>query len=356
MFGIKQTGWIGIDIGTATVKLAQLSRSNNKPRLTGLAMVPRRAAWRIAELAEQTLSSNDEICAAVSLHPGFQGKLAAITPPMALCKVHTLDRTKTHDPSDERFVRAAIELATQRSADQLQFDTWDAEPEPEGRAPRRANVLTVATHWADQFFDDLRLSGWSCQAIDGLPLALARAVAMVQPKDSTAPVAALDWGFAEATLCIVLAGNPVYVRSLKACGLNRLLDKLVESLDVTTEEAQRLLHEQGVLGHSTSSPTSIQELIEEIIADPLAQLISEYQRTVSHLQCQRRSIVPKRLVLFGGGATINGIAEQLTATLETKTTIWSPGQELAGPINSTGLPGCLFGPAIALSALAWEKA
>jgi len=355
MISLEQTGWIGIDIGTSTVKLAQLTRSKKVLRLNGLAIISRREAWPTVNLSDlDPLSSADEICAAVSLRPGFRGNLAAATLPMTLCNTHTLDQPVGRHSEEARFVRAAIEMATQRSAEHLQFDAWNAEA-VEGQAPKQANVLTVASSWTDQVVEDITQLGWTCQTVDGLPLALARAAALSDSYDPTVPSAVLDWGYAKATLCIVLDSRPVYVRSLKDCGMHPLLSKLSENLDVTQEEAQCLLQEHGIASTASTDPSPTAELIEEIIAEPISQLVKEVQRTVSHLQCQRRPILPHTLTLFGGGATINGIAELLSQRLETKVQVWRFSNEHPDLAKQPSLPSCLFGPAIALSALAWEK-
>lgn len=351
MIGIGQIGWIGVDIGTSTVKLAQLTRSKKGLRVTGLSIVPRRSTWPAAGLATlDPLSSADEMSAAVSLRSGFRGKRAAATLSMALCRVHTLDRTPGRD-LEEDDIRNAIEMATQRSAEDLQFDVWDTETEKDGSAPRRSNILTVATRWSDQLFDDLSQSGWSCQTIDGLPLSLARAVSLVETPEA-APVAALDWGYGKATLCIIAEGRPVYVRNMKNCGLHLLIDKLCEELCVTAEEASCLLQKHGVGGAANSAEGM---LIKEIIAEPINQLTSEIQKTVSHVQFHRRTIAPQSLYLFGGGATIDGLAKHLTNYLEINVKTWQLRQEQVELDKSTGMPSCLFGPAIALSALAWEQ-
>ncbi len=355
MISLRQTGWIGIDIGTSTVKLAQLSRKKNVLRLSGLAIISRRSAWPTANLSDQNpLSSADEICAAVSLRPGFCGKRAAATLPMALCNTHSFDQPVGQSPEEDRIVRAAIEMATQRSTEHLEFDVWDAEAE-EGKTPKQANVLTVARSWTDQVVEDVTQLGWSCQTIDGLPLALARAATMLSPHDPAEPTAVLDWGYGKATLCVVMEGRPVYVRSLKKCGLHQLLSKLSEALEVTPEEAQSLLQEHGIASTNNAQPTPTSELIEEIIAKPISRLVKEYQRTISHLQCQRRALLPKRLTLFGGGATINGLAAHLSQRLETPVQVWQFPSEHPDLAKQPSLPSCLFGPAIALSALAWEK-
>jgi hypothetical protein len=59
------------------------------------------------------------------------------------------------------------------------------------------------------------------------------------------------------------------------------------------------------------------------------------------------------MYLFGGGATLRGLAEHLTRKLDLPHRLW----RLSGACEDTkGCPQCcLFGPAIALSALAWEQ-
>lgn len=357
MLPLKQNGWIGVDVGTSAVKVAQLARSKGGLRLTGAAIVPRRSAWTAIEefAANEPLTSADELCAASSLQGGFHGRRAAATLPMALCNAHSLDPSILRQSQDDRTVRQAIEMATQSSAENLQFDLWDAEVDESGQAPKRVNLLAVSRSWSDRLFDDLTLAGWSCQTIDGLPLALARAVAMADRSETPTPVAALDWGYAKATLCIVVNGSPAYVRCFKDCGISRLLNRISENLDVSEEEAQRLLQEHGLDAASQSSSSGVGELIEEIVAEPISQVQREFTRTITHLQGQRRSILPTKLYLFGGGATIKGIEDHFSSLLNTKTNVWQFGQQYCQSSGQTDLPSCLFGPAIALSALAWEQ-
>jgi len=356
MIATRRRGWIGIDVGTSTVKLVQLIRSRNRIRFAGSAIVPRHRAWPVTDIPEdQPLSSADELHVATSLDAGFRGKRAAAMLPMTVCNVLSVERPTVRQTEQDRSIRQAIEMATQSSAAHLQYDIWDAETDPKNPAPPKSNVLTVAQSWTDQLCEDVKQSGWWCQTVDGLPLALARAVAMVDQSDPQTPVAALDWGYGQATLCIVMAGRPVYVRCLKNCGLHVLIEALTDNLNVTAEEAQRVLRDYGIGGTHGEEAHLATELIEEIISPSLHHLEEEIRRTISHLKGQRRSILPQKMYVFGGGATVNGLAEYLTRQISLNVSIWQFGS--GGVANSVqpNLPSCLFGPAIALSALAWES-
>jgi len=266
MFATRRTGWIGIDIGTSTVKAAQVVRSGRQLRLAAAAVVPRRKGWPIADLSDQpAISSADQIRAALSLRADFRGSRVAATLPMALCDVHVLDRTFDTELHQDRIIRQAIETATQRSADHLQFDAWTVE-EPDNGRSGRTNIITAPQTWTDQLCEDIARAGGSCQAIDGLPLALARAVGMIQQGSHEAPAAALDWGFGRATFCLIVDSRPVYVRCLKECGFQRSLEAIAEHLQVTQDEAQRLLVEHGLPGPTDNESIDTAKVLEKLLA------------------------------------------------------------------------------------------
>jgi Tfp pilus assembly PilM family ATPase len=352
-FATKPTGWIGVDVGTTHLKVVQLVRGQHGPRIAAAAIVPRASCWNPSELTEQEAeSSAKELSTAVSLRPDLRGRKVAATLPMSLCQFHQLDPTVGRGSPSDRAIRQGIESVNQSSAGHLQFATWPAELDQQGNAPVRTNVLAAPQVWTDQLCDDIARTGWSCQLVDGLPLALARAVKLVHDGDACTPWAALDWGSSQATFCVAVDGRAVYVRSLKNCGLKRLLESITEELQVSEEEALQLLQEHGL---PDSSATNISSVVAEIIEEPLEQLHQELARTILHLQGQRRSIVPEGVYLFGGGATMRGLAEHLTEKLELEHRVWNFGESEPTQSSINGLQTCLFGPAVALSALAWEK-
>ena len=128
----SRTGWIGIDIGTSTLKMVQLSRSHNRLQIVGSAIVPRNATWSLQNHdTDLDRSFANEIRAAKSLDAGFRGKRAAVTLSMALCDIHSIDRPTVRSAERDRFIRQAIELTTQSSSANLQYDIWNAEDDPQ---------------------------------------------------------------------------------------------------------------------------------------------------------------------------------------------------------------------------------
>ncbi len=357
MIAPRQTGWIGVDVGNATVKAVQLTRVKNALAWGESVIVPRSSSRADASAGqEEVLSVAEELTVVRSLGGGFRGRRVAASLPMSVCNVHTFDPPRDATREPPRITTRTLETVTGCPAGQLQFATWAAEPATGKDVQQvRTNLIAVATHWPDQLSADIAQAGWSCQVIDATPFCLARAVAMVAHHANETAVAALDWGYRRATFCVILAGRPVYVRCLKDCGLDRLLTVLTENLHVTPNEAQRLLRDYGVGFPIATATPHAEALIAELTAEPLRQLKEEISRTISHLNCQRRSIVPRQIQLLGGGAAIKGLAAHLASELSVDVHVWRFDGQPSQEVEPAGVPSCLFGMAAALSSLAWRR-
>ncbi|MGI9427245.1 MAG: pilus assembly protein PilM [Bythopirellula sp.] len=351
----NRVGWIGVDIGSSAVKVAQVARGRLGWNLVASAVVPRQQLWLTAEeeAGSESRSSLNELQVARSLQEGFRGRKVAAALPMSLCDVHRLDRDLERDPHAMGVLRQTIETATQQSVENVQCDFWSA-PQSENK-PAWTQALTVSRTWTDQLCDDVLQAGWSCEAIDGLPLAIARAVRMVQCEPSEAPLAALDWGSGRATICFVEGGRPSYVRCLKDCGLRDLIDALMESLQVTDLEAQRLLEDYGRCTKLADEAGDVARLVQEIITEPLSRIADEIQRSISHFQYVTRAPAPKLLYLLGGGAMIRDLEKDLTTRLQLETKNWRLPTQSTNHEPRDDRADCLFASAIALSALSWEE-
>jgi len=352
MFNKYKTGWIGIDVGSSSIKAAQVVRRRSGLRVVASAIVPRRTSWEPQMLKQGgPLSSADELRCAVDLDHSFRGRNVAASLPMEVCEIHQIEALFETLSANHHAARRALETLIQRSAEKLQFGLWSAEPPQNNRKNPRCHLLAVDRRWADQLAADVLKNGWSCRVIDGLPHSLARAVQMGSPQQGSAPVAALDWGYGQVTFCVIHQGQPAYTRVLKECRLKSVLDVLVESLGVTHDEAHQLLQQYGVLSKGMTPDNDCQRVISDLIALPLKQIVRELERTLTHIKLQLPKFYPEKLFLFGGGALVEGIPRHFSELLEISTQVWN----LPSAFQEQSTHSCLLGPAIALSALAWEK-
>jgi type IV pilus assembly protein PilM len=357
----NQIGWIGVDIGTHTVKMAQVVRAGGGLRLRQAVVIQRPAPWPEEDSMVWAIpcASHDEMYAARN-YGRFVGRSAASVLPMNVCELHGL--TVPPGTDQERRTMIAGELAEYWSErpDPMQFGYWetDSVQANERAGGFNVNVLAVPQLWIERLTQDCRRSSLDCWSVDGCPLAMARAVDLVNRFRTERCVLAIDWGFSNVTLCIVSQRRPMYARKLRDCGVRLLLESICSTLGVTEDEAQHLLDTQGMLSPDAdeAGDQELQAAITEAAYGTIESLLQQVQRTLQFVQTQRRYLLPSAIWLMGGGATMPNIGPYLTRKLDMPVHIWSM------PTDSTELPhivgrrSALFSLSAALSALAWRAA
>jgi Tfp pilus assembly PilM family ATPase len=353
---MNNKGWIGVDIGTQSVKLVQVERSGGRIQLSEALVIRRREAWDDSTSAEPPVAeSGEEVRAGLALGQGFTGRGAAVTLTMSLCDIRPLT-IPDGSPGERRDVVARELTSLSGSVDgNREFDFWPIDLGADKQmSPENVLAASISRDWSQQVAKDLSAAHLVGNVLDVLPLALARAIEIGAPGSSRRPVAAVDWGYRRGTLCMVLDGCPMFVRCLRDAGFAAVIEALSRSLSVTEEEAQKLLTDHGLPSQTAGGTDELQSIIAEVAAQPLQTFAEELDRTITFLQQQRRSLVPEQVVLFGGGAAIRNIAPFLSDKLDIPISTWSlEGQ--SPPSNSKFPPLPLLGTAVALSALAWES-
>lgn len=364
IFG-PQIGWIGVDLGTHTVKLAQAERSAEGVRLRRAAVIQRPAPWPESDAlgADEPDPSWPEIAAALECGD-FHGHSAACLLPMNVCELRGLKVPQGDE--QERRAMIASELAdddAERSAP-IEFDYWELGGEKgiETSEGFNVNVLSISRPWIDRVAEDCQKARLDCWAIDGAPLAMARAVALATRDRSNDRLLALDWGFSNTTLSIVGRGRPLYARRLHDCHFQKCLAAIEQSLGVSRDHAQHLVDAHGVLpprdaaAADDSGNRELQAAVTSAISEIAAALAEQVDRTLRFVESQRRHQHPASLVLMGGGASVRNIGPYLSAALDLPVAPWQLPMDRAIDDMLAGRRAALFGPALALSTLAWRAA
>ena len=367
----KRLGWIGVDVGTHTVKLAQAVRTSAGVRLARAAVIQRTSDWSGDDALgrDQPCSSRDEIRAALECG-GFSGRDAICAPPMNVCELRGLNVP----PGSEHERRMIIgdelgeEWAERRG--QMEFDFWELEA---GKADKgtdvfNVNVLATSRPWVLQLARDCREAGLDCWAVDGVPLALARAVGLVGGLGGGGRVLAVDWGYSNTTLCIVGDNRPLYARRIHDCAFGKVLDSIMQVFGVTLDEAQHLVDTQGIAapdgapsetspgtGRERGEPADkrTQAAITDAAQETIEELSRQIGRTLHFMEAQRRHLHPAAIWLMGGGASMCNIGPYLAQALGMPVHIWKISAEAGEMPWASGQRSAVFGGAVALSALAW---
>ena len=355
-----RTGWIGIDIGTHSVKMAQVERNSGSVRLRRAAAIQRLEPWPAADRlpASSALPSLGQILAAAEYSRGLRGRRAACGLPMSVCEVRGLNIPA----GDVRQRRAMIESELAEDwadrATSVEFDFWEVDVPRIAVNENPANVHVVAAPrpWIDQMADDCRSARLDCWAVDAAPMALGRAAALANQGGTPQPVLAIDWGFRSATLVVAARGQPLYTRALRDSQLSHVITAVESQLGVSRDEAQHLLFTYGLItaADEHQPDTELQAAITEAAENTLDALTREVDRTIQFLSTSRAAWLPDAVVLAGGGACIANVEGHLQTRLEMPVAAWRlPGSSPNGTTDGTSV--ALFAQAAALSALAWGE-
>lgn len=347
----RKLGWIGVDIGTSSIKLAQVRKIAEGWRLAARWALPivddleRESAVAWETSAEGTLSSISRVRGL------FRGRKAAAALTMSQVCLRSYEIPVAPRQEMRAMVREELAAELNLPNNEFECDYWEtaagASPE-EGVA--KVTALGVPNRISQRFSLGLRSGGLECRVLDGLPCALARAVKMAYPESAHEPVGALDLGADSPLFVVAVDGRATFTRVLRNCGFQTLVGPLRAGLQISAEEARHLLARTGLPTRATASAgSSTENAVMELIQPPLAQLVDEISRTLAYVEQQYAALVPCRICLFGGGAAIRNLATHLTSRLEIPTAPWS--------LSESGNDGeePLFGVAAALSALAWEE-
>ncbi|MEN1682228.1 MAG: hypothetical protein AAGJ46_21850, partial [Planctomycetota bacterium] len=280
------------------------------------------------------------------------------------CRSTPVDPTAPADWSARQEIETALAVAgrpkASRSAASVSMSLCDlaagrATPDEESFVSSQWHAdLSSAEGWytfaaplsvADRVCRDLGKAGLTCKSLDGMTHALARAVWLAGLNQGGRTVAALDWSHGGAMLCSVSDGRPVYVRQLRGCGLAKVEEAVAEELQLERLRVCELI--SSLATKPADDPAA--ELVREIARPVTEDLASELARTLDHLRSHKKALAPESVALFGGGAAL-GVHRRLAERAKLPVAPWTlPTDGDAPPPAALAM----FGPAIALSALAW---
>jgi type IV pilus assembly protein PilM len=357
----QRYGWIGVDVGTHTVKLAQTVREGASVRLHRAAVIQRPASWSGDDglALEQPITSYPEIRAAIECGD-FVGRNAVSTLSMNACQLRSLNVPPGTD--DERRTIIADELAEDWAElrNPMEFDFWETEPgkTEKGADSFNVNVLATSRMWISQVWRDCRRSGLDCWAIDGLPLATARTVGLAGGLTGGQRALVIDWGFSNTTLCIAGDDRPLYSRRIHDCAFGKVIDAIMNRLAVTLDEAQHLVETEGLVAGEDHSGGDLEtaKAITSAASGTLEELVRQISRTLQFTEMQRRHLQPTSVWLVGGGASMKNIGPYLSEVLSLPVHIWNMQAEGAPIPCAADNRAAVFASAAALSSLVWRAA
>jgi len=360
MFHRRGRGWIGVDLGPRTLALAQAERAGAGVRIAASAVVRDSGASDAPPDATPSQIPWDaqDVRAALSLHPGFSGRRAACVLPMRATDLSVLTLPPGEDAERRAMIAHEVSSTFAGDGQAREFDFWEpaAATTTDGAARDNVNVLSVSHRVGRRAVRSLSEAGLRCDVMDGLPFALARAVDAAYPEHAS-PVAAVDWGYASGTFCVVSGGRPQFTRHLRTCAFGPVVQCVRRALSLSDDEATRVLTDYGLPGPGDRDPMhrELQAAVREVTVHPLNELAEELNRTLSFVRARYAAVEPRRVCLFGEGAAMRNVAVHVSERIGLPVEVWRVPCSARDPSRVPDQLAPLLGAAVALSVLAWSQ-
>lgn len=328
--GRREAG-IGLDIGSGSIKMADVSVRGGKLFLKRMALmeVPQGAVEDGAIADETMLADTLQRMAAKS---GFAGGPVAAALGGRSLFIREVFFPRMSEKEMRQAIRWDLEKYVPFSPDQLYFDFWIVGS---GATEVEVRVLLVAVpkDVVDSLVRVVNKAGLKLVAIDIEPLAIQRTLPEV------ADCMLIDSGAAVSQVTLFQKSSPVFTRNIPIGG-NQFTETVMEGMEMGRDEAEFIKHRGGELlseAVGTAGPEIMQGQIERVVSE----LAGEVRRTMEYYQVQNRNVNISSVFITGGGAKMDKLPAKLSTILELPVMLHDPleGMEIAASFNRQYLRG-----------------
>jgi type IV pilus assembly protein PilM len=314
-FGKKTASWVGIDIGSSSVKLVELSKRGSLVRLEAYAIVPLPPTAVVDGNVQEVQPVTDAIARAVKICGLKNGSAVAAVPSSAVI-------IKRMELSKEL---SEVELEDQVKVEADQFIPYpldevalDFEVLGESRTnPELNDLLLVACRRddVDQREDAINAAGLKCEIVDVDTYAIERVFSQLIDDGISEDdmVAMVDIGAATLTLNVIRDHKIIYNRE-QSFGGNELTTNIHHQYGMAIDEVGQALR----LGEMSLD-------IQESAIQPFRMTVSQQvSRALQFFYSSGVQHPLSKIYVCGGVASIDGLVKILSDELDLPVDIANP--------------------------------
>lgn len=330
MFRRKPDSRIGLDIGSTSVKLIELSKRGGRLTLEscGIEPVPPRTALETrAHTSGTHISDAQSVGEAIKrlarrTRPRTRSAAVAIGGPAAFTKVIGMDASLSDEEMEgEIALQAADHLPYPFDTAAIDFEVLHLSESD----PTQVEVLMAACRREDAELLEAAVSagGLKARALDVEPFAMARAFELLQPGFGSSDVAIFDIGANSTTLSVLAGDNVVHTRAA-AFGGNALTEEIQRRYGISAPEAD-LAKRRGEVEDET------------ILSEFRNAVLDQMTRSLQFFYSANPSEHLERVFLAGGVAAMPALADEAAHSLGMPVVVADPFADVIPPTDAPAL-------------------
>ncbi|UCH81611.1 MAG: type IV pilus assembly protein PilM [Nitrospiraceae bacterium] len=335
-FGKSRYSPIGLDIGSTSVKMAQLKKKDTGWEISGLAVkeidIPK---------DENGQHSNEDVADVIKecmKGSSFSGKSVVSVMPGSQLDIFPVKFSLAKDESVEDAIlekaRAHLSYDVKNAViDYIPFE--DSEHEPGTDHPLRSLLISARREDVDNQLAILKRAKLKPAALDISACALARLIRLSRT-DRNRNVLVVNTNNRHTSLTLIWKNNILLDRTI-LWGRENVVESLMNRLKLDRQNADGLLVRKGLdpeQGNETEQDNErnmqgkAPDVVYPIIANQIGELTAEIDKMLRYFSSEMRGAVVNQLYLMGTASMIQGLNTYMEKRIGIVTDYYHPSDKL----------------------------
>lgn len=328
-FKITSKGFLGVDIGTFSIKIVEISRAGKRNKLENYGEIRAAALYEkpFRTFEKSTLSfSNAEVTKAVGAilkESGMKARKAYFSIPDFSTFFTTI---KLPAMTEAELPQAINYEAKQHIPLPLQGVTLDwqiierGEKKAQGKlSPYKILLVAVPNNVIQQYQQIAQSTGLELLTLEAEVFSLVRS--LVKEEGKTESLALVDIGARSTTISIVDKGVLKISHSFDTSG-NDFTNIIAKGMSIDYKEAEDLKKKHGLLPSESKTKEAILPLVD-LVLNEIRKIFSSFE------QAEKEKV--KKIFLAGGSALLPGIVDYFAKSLGKPVEIANPFSNIYYP-------------------------
>ncbi|MFH1427736.1 MAG: type IV pilus assembly protein PilM [Patescibacteria group bacterium] len=336
MFKKKQS-YLGVDIGTTSIKVVELQKVGSKPQLINYGYSNEAVDFSEKNL-QLDINKAGQILKKVCADIGVKGKQAVAAMPSFSVFSSVLNLSNVGPKEIENAVMLEAKKIIPLDLNEMVLD-WKLvnkagdnpekgkrekikDEKKEGNNVSSIKVLLTGApkSLVNKYIEIFKIAELNLLSLETEMFSLVRSLVGSDPS----VIAVVDWGAVNTDIAIIENGLPMFSRSLDTGGI-MITKAITKNLRVDFKRA-----EQFKLDLNTSQNDKDEQ--PKIVTETISPIINEIKYSFSLFQQENNKKIEK-IVLSGGGANLAGLSAYLSSTLNVNVVLGDPWARVSYPLD-----------------------
>ena len=302
---------IGLDIGSTSIKIAELAPNGKKWKLLTMASMPSPSGW--TSNMKGSIAVVSQAIAKLHKEAGVFGRRAVVSLPEEQGSSHVIELPSMDDSEVEQSLQWQVEQFIPFPIDQAVWSYQIVKKDVVGGGGIEVLVAAVPKSVVEFYRTVAETAGLEVLAVETELMATARSVLA----GSTQLGLIVDIGAKSTDMGLVQNGNLLYTRAIPTAG-EAFCRAIETGLGLEASQAEEYKNTYGF------SKSHLEGKLAEVMAPVLKLIIGEIKKTIEFYTSKHSGETVKFISLSGGAAALPEIVGEISSALGLEVSLSDP--------------------------------